>query len=85
MTSDFSKLKRPVIPMPPFIAYALKENGLLSAYANRPAYQQNDYIAWIMRAKRAETRNRRLQQMLDELKAGGLYMNMRHPPSLKQG
>ena len=40
---------------------------MLTAYGVRPPYQRNDYIGWITRAKRKETRRRRLDQMLDEL------------------
>jgi hypothetical protein len=36
--------------MPDFIHSALLKRGLLEAYQNRPAYQQNDYIGWITRA-----------------------------------
>lgn len=70
--------------MPEFIKSALENHGLMDAYRERPAYQQNDYIGWITRAKREETRNKRLSQMLDELKSGGVYMNMKHPPSARR-
>lgn len=70
-------------PMPEFVAQALQEYGLTQDYHARPAYQQNDYLGWITRAKREETRNKRLQQMLDELQRGGVYMNMPHPSSRK--
>ena len=62
--------------MPAFVSAALKENDLLDAYRARPPYQQNDYIGWITRAKKDETKERRLQQMLDELKRGDVYMKM---------
>ena len=52
-------------------------------YRNRPPYQQNDYLGWISQAKRKETQEKRLHQMLDELEAGGIYMNMDHSPSEK--
>ena len=52
-------------------------------YRARPAYQQNDYLGWIAQAKRADTRLRRIEQMLDELERGGVYMKMDHPPSAK--
>ena len=52
-------------------------------YEARPFYQRNDYLAWIARAKREETRERRLAQMLDELEQGGVYMKMAHVPSRK--
>jgi uncharacterized protein YdeI (YjbR/CyaY-like superfamily) len=83
MSTHFSNLKRPRNPMPDFVKTALEERGLMNAFKARPAYQQNDYIGWISRAKRQETKMKRLQQMLDELKEGGVYMNMRHPASKK--
>ncbi len=55
----------------------------MDEYSERPAYQQNDYIGWIDRAKLQETKAKRLHQMLDELEAGGVYMKMAHPPSKK--
>lgn len=74
--TDFSRLKRPRHVMPDYVRRALAERGLTNAYAQRPAYQQNDYVGWIVRAKRDETRRRRLHQMLDELAAGDVYMKM---------
>lgn len=83
MSTDHSRLKRPRYPMPEFVKRALEERGLMAAYQARPAYQQNDYLGWIFRAIRQETREKRLFQMLDELEAGGVYMNMKHPASKK--
>jgi len=74
--NDFSNLSRPINPMPDIVLAALTESGLLLAYRQRPAYQQNDYIGWIARAKRPETRQKRLDQMLYELDRGDLYMKM---------
>lgn len=62
--------------MPDDIRAILDQRGLSAAYAARPDYQKNDYLGWISRAKREETRLKRLNQMLDELKRGGVYMNM---------
>jgi len=62
--------------MPTFVLQALKERKLLDAYWDRPAYQQNDYVGWISRAKLRATRENRLAQMLDELARGDVYMNM---------
>jgi hypothetical protein len=59
---------------------ALEERGLIDAYNSRPAYQRNDYLGWIARAVHDETKRRRLEQMLDELEAGDMYMNMRWRP-----
>lgn len=55
----------------------------MATYEERPAYQQNDYVGWISRAKKAETRQKRLDQMLDELRKGGVYMKMDHRPSAR--
>jgi uncharacterized protein YdeI (YjbR/CyaY-like superfamily) len=59
-----SRLKRPKYPMPAFVRRALTERGLLGAYETRPPYQQNDYLGWISRAVRQETKQKRLDQML---------------------
>lgn len=72
-----SRLTRQILPMPADISQRLNASGQLTSYAARPAYQRNDYLGWIGRAKQATTRERRIQQMLDELADGGLYMNMR--------
>ncbi|WP_367179865.1 YdeI/OmpD-associated family protein [uncultured Tateyamaria sp.] len=42
----------------------------------RPWHQRNDYLGWICRAKREETKSKRLNQMLEELRAGDVYMKM---------
>ncbi len=73
---ETSRLKRPVHPMPDDIRAALEGRGLMDRYRARPAYQQNDYIGWITRARLPETRQKRLDQMLDELAGGTLYMKM---------
>lgn len=77
---DFSNLKRPRHPMPNFVREALIEHDLMDAYESRPPYQQNDYVGWINRAKRQETKDKRLNQMLDELRRGDVYMKMDYRP-----
>ena len=72
----FSRLQRPRYPMPDFVREALVREKLMGAFEARPAYQQNDYLGWIIRAKRPETVDKRLAQMLDELRAGDQYMKM---------
>ena len=69
-------LSRPKQPMPERVAEALAARGLRAAYDARPAYQRNDYLWWINSAKRAETKEKRLGQMLEELAAGDVYMKM---------
>ncbi|GMQ85413.1 MAG: YdeI/OmpD-associated family protein [Acidimicrobiia bacterium] len=72
---------RPVQPMPDDVHRELEEHDVFDAYQQRPFYQRNDYLAWIGRAKKIETRRRRIEQMLAELERGGIYMAMDHPPS----
>jgi uncharacterized protein YdeI (YjbR/CyaY-like superfamily) len=80
---DFSRLQRARNPMPAEVEQALAQRGLAEAFARRPPYQQNDYLGWIERAKRAATRQRRLEQMLQELEAGNVYMKMDYRPRVE--
>ena len=75
-----SRLKRARHEMPDFVRDALHKRELMDAYRSRPPYQQNDYIGWITRAKRPETKEKRLAQMLDELEGGDKYMKMAYRP-----
>ncbi len=59
------------------VCEALVARGLMDRYAARPAYQRNDYLSWINSAKQEATRRKRLDQMLDELERGGVYMRMK--------
>ncbi len=74
---DTSRMTREIHEMPEEVRAALEARGLVADYRRRPAYQQNDYVGWIVRAKLPATRAKRLKQMLDELEAGGVYMHMR--------
>lgn len=69
-------LKRAQNPMSEDVLAALEKRRLMAAYEARPPYQRNDYLGWIETAKRPETRQKRLEQMLDELERGGVYMRM---------
>jgi uncharacterized protein YdeI (YjbR/CyaY-like superfamily) len=69
--------------IPADVEIALDASSVRDDYEARPAYQRNDYVGWINQAKGAETRSRRLAQMVDELTRGGVYMNMPHRPSQK--
>ena len=79
-TTRKSPLKRDINPMPKGIRALLMKHGLLKLYNARPAYQRNDYLGWISRAKREETKEKRINQMLTELKQGDRYMRMRWNP-----
>lgn len=63
--------------MPDFVREALEERGLRAQYDGRPPYQRNDYLLWINKVKREDTKRKHLEQMLDELEAGGVYMGMK--------
>jgi hypothetical protein len=59
--------------LPEFIRRALVARGLGEAYGRRSVAQQDHYVRRILRAVRAGTVQKRLDQMLDELE-GDLYM-----------
>jgi hypothetical protein len=69
--------------MPAFVRRALTEHALMRKYRERPSYPRNDYLGWSAGAKRTETKNKRLAQMLEELERGDRYMKMRWRPSRK--
>ncbi len=69
--------------MPDHVRNELEAAGVVDEYRARPFYQRNDYLSWIGRAKKPETQRKRLLQMLDELKQGGIYMGMDHSASAK--
>lgn len=56
------------------IRKALIENNLMDAYRTRPPHQQNDYIGWYQRVKLEAAKQKRLNQMFNELKEGIVYM-----------
>ncbi len=66
--------RRAHYPMPTDVRRALESAGLMEAYDGRPPYQRNDYLGWITHAKRAETRARRIEQMLADLAQGDVYI-----------
>lgn len=61
-------------PMPDDVLHTLEQDDLMERYEARPPYQRNDYIGWITRAKQNDTRQRRLSQMVEELRGGDAYM-----------
>ena len=84
MSESKSTLKRAKNPMSLFVRDALNERALMDAYLARPPYQQNDYLGWIAHAKLEATKTKRLNQMLEELEGGRLYMNMTWKTRLQQ-
>jgi len=76
-------VRRERYEMPDDVYRLLVDWDLMFRYEERPAYQRNDYLGWIDRAKQSETRRKRIDQMLAELDEGGIYMKMEHPPSAR--
>ncbi len=74
------KTLRPRYPMPDDVMAELQKEDLTEAYNARPPYQKNDYIGWITRARRPETRRKRIDQMIEELRSGDAYMGMVYSP-----
>ncbi|WP_431017515.1 YdeI/OmpD-associated family protein [Bradyrhizobium pachyrhizi] len=72
---------RPRAAMPASIRREPDATGLMQAFKARPPYQRNDCLHWIGRSVRTATRRKRIDRMLAELKAGGVYMGMAHRPS----
>lgn len=71
-----STLQRALNPMPADIRSELEARGVMAAYNARPPYQRNDYLGWIGRARKPETRRKRIDKMLSELSNGTHYMGM---------
>ena len=64
-SDKFDNLQRELQPMSEFINKALSDNGVMDDYLARPAYQQNDYLSWINRAKQEATKTKRLASTTD--------------------
>ncbi|MCL6571153.1 MAG: YdeI/OmpD-associated family protein [Bacillus sp. (in: Bacteria)] len=39
---------------------------------------KNDYLGWILKAKRPETKEKRIAKMIEELRNGDKYMGMNY-------
>ena len=71
---------RPRSPTPDFFRDAINARGLMMPMVRvRPTSKMN-YIGWIQRAKLESTRQKHLNQMLDELKKGNVYMKVKWSP-----
>jgi hypothetical protein len=77
-TNERKSLKRSIHRLPDFVEKSLIDNFLVDIYITRPAYQKNDYIGWITRSKREETKKKRLTQMIRELQENDKYMGMKY-------
>ena len=63
--------KKPPPKSPPYLAAALKKNANARAtFAQLTPGQQREYVEWLVEAKQAATRERRLAQAIEWLAAG---------------
>jgi hypothetical protein len=63
--------RKPPPKAPPYLAAALRKNAKArAAWARLTPGRQREYVEWLVEAKRAETRERRLAQALAWLAAG---------------
>ena len=60
-------------PMPCNVRAALEKRKLMEAYLARPEYQKDDYLKWIALAAGPNAKQKRLDQMLEELEKGNLF------------
>jgi uncharacterized protein YdeI (YjbR/CyaY-like superfamily) len=72
-------------PMPGNIKAALQKRKLLEAFDARPAYQRDEYLKWVALAAGPAAKQKRLDQMLDELEKGGLFKGEPYTPPKKPG
>lgn len=79
-----SILKRELNPIQDFIKERLVRENVLDKYNERPAYQRSQYIDWITSAKRETTKENRLNQMIDELKAGDSFKGEKYNAKKKK-
>lgn len=77
--------RRPRHPMPADVRRELFRRGLMLRCRSRPPYQQNDYIGWITRPRRPETRRKRIAQMVEALERGDRSMKMVYRPKEPEG
>jgi len=70
-------------PMPGNVRAALEKRNLMEAYLARPEYQKTDYLKWIALAAGPGAKQKRLDQMLDELEKGTLFKGEAWTPPQK--
>jgi uncharacterized protein YdeI (YjbR/CyaY-like superfamily) len=60
-------------PMPGNVKGALAKRKLTEAYEARPQYQQQEYLKWIAAAAGPTAKQKRIDQMLEEIEKGGVF------------
>jgi uncharacterized protein YdeI (YjbR/CyaY-like superfamily) len=75
--------KRKPLPMPDYFTAALKKNAKArQTFENFPPSHRREYIEWITKAKREETRNERLTKAVNWL-SEGKSRNWKYAPARK--
>ena len=72
-------------PMPGNVRAALEKRKLMEAYEARPQYQRDEYLKWVALAAGPQAKQKRLDQMLDELEKGGVFKGEPYTPPKKPG
>ena len=70
-------------PMPGNVSGALTKKNLMDAFRARPDYQQNGYLKWIAEGAGPAAKQRRIDQMLEELQKGGVFKGEAWSPPAK--
>jgi len=68
--------KDKTVVIPPYIKKVLQREGLLEKYNQQIYTYRKGYAQWIEGAKRQETKDKRMRQMIRELKERKVYMGM---------
>ena len=70
-------------PMPGNVKGALAKHKLTDAYEARPQYQQQEYLKWIAAAAGPVAKQKRIDQMVEELGKGGVFKGEPWTPPAK--
>jgi uncharacterized protein YdeI (YjbR/CyaY-like superfamily) len=70
-------------PMPGNVKGALAKKKLTDAYEARPQYQQQEYLKWIAAAAGPAAKQKRIDQMVEELEKGGVFKGEPWTPPAK--
>jgi hypothetical protein len=66
--------------LPGKVRAALAKRNLMDAYLARPEYQRDDYLKWIALAAGPIEKQKRLDQMLDEVEKGNVFKGEPYTP-----
>ncbi len=68
---EYINPKTKEVRLPDYLQKALRKNKkALAVYNKLPFTHRKEYLEWILTAKKEETRDRRIRQMLEKLEAG---------------